>query len=554
MRRSRGTLTLACLCLALGLPAPAVAQTPTVPRLPQDTPREPQPAPRDAPVVIDRERFSEEAPPGAAALRLRLQEIQLSGNTALSTDALRPLWAPWLGQEITLEQVFQLARRIGAAYRDAGYVLSQALVPQQDIDQARGIVRIRVAEGYISRIVLAQPMPGSERLLAMLEPVRRERPLTLATLERHLLLLNDLPGVTAVASLRAAPEDNAAALELVVSHDRAAYGLQLHNRTAAATGSVRVEALLERRGLLAPFDRHALRWVTAGSDRLNVLAYAGEAPVGLRGLVASWSLSAAKSRPAAGVAFEPDTRSSNASLGLAYPLLRSRASNVALRATLALYNGSSDLGGGLVLSRDRLRTVRLGLTADHADAWGGLNLVELELAKGLDALGASRPGDATLGVAGSNPQFHKATLYAARLQSLGGEWSVLAAVSGQSTSSTLASAERFGLGGELFLRAYDPSELLGDTGLAGKIELRVNVPLSFALGTLYAYHDEGQVRRRAIDGSRSSQSAASSGIGLRLSAARGLKAYLELSKPHRLAPVQTGDLGLRVFAGAGIDL
>ena len=544
----------AALVLVLGLQRAALAQTSAVPRLPQDTPREPQPATRGVPLVLDRERAAEDAPSGAARLRLRLQGITLSGNTALPTETLRALWAPLLGQEVTLEQVFQVAWRIGAAYRDAGYVLSQALVPPQDIDQAQGVVRIRVAEGYISRIVIARPVSGGERLQAMLDPVRRERPLTLATLERQLLLLNDLPGIDAIATLRAAPEENAAALELVASRDPAAYGVQVHNRSAAGTGSVRVEASMERRGLLGAFDRHALRWVTSGSDRLNVLAYAGEAPVGLRGLQASWSLSAAKSRPTAGVAFEPDTRSTNASLGLSLPLVRSHATNVALRGTLALYNGSSDIGSDFVLSRDRLRTLRLGLTADLADAWGGLNLVEIEAVKGLDALGASRAGDATLGVAGSDPQFTKATLYAARLQSLGGEWSLLAAVSGQATNRTLASAERFGLGGELFLRAYDPSELLGDTGLAGKLELRVNLQVGPALGTLYAYHDAGHVRRRAIDGTQTRTSAAATGLGLRVSAARGLKGYLELSKPHRVAPVQTGDLGARVFAGAGIDL
>lgn len=541
------------LCLASAAVLPCWAQPAPAARLPQDTSREPQPAARDAALLIDRDRFAEQAPAGADAVRFRLQGIDLSGNLSLPTARFEDLWADLVGRDVTLAQVFHIAARISAIYRDAGYVLSQALVPQQTITQAGGRVRIRVAEGYVARISVSPGVRGADRMALLLAPIRNERPLTLATLERYLLLLGDLPGVRSQAVLRAGSEANAADLELVVEHHAQGFSAAVHNRTPAAVGPLRGEASAERRGLLGDFDRHALRWIGAGTDRLNLLAYNGDAPIGSQGASLSWSASASRSKPKAGELFQFDTRSENASLGLAYPVLRSRAANLSLRGSLAVYNGASDIVDGLPVSKERLRSLRLGASADLTDALGGVNLLDVEIAQGLSGLGASRRGDALLARAGSDPQFTKATLYAARLQSLGGEWSLLAAISAQHSDDLLSSAEQFGLGGDAFVRAFDPSELLGDRGAAAKLELRYNTRLGAVGATLYAYGDTGSVQQRAIDAAATRQSASAAGLGLRFSGSQGLRGYIELAKPIRRDTVRHGDRRARGFAGLGID-
>jgi len=556
----------AAMAIALGLmPAlQGLAQTaPPAVRLPQDTARDMQPAQRGPLLSVDRERFAEQVPAGADTTVFRLTGIDLVGNTAIPTPRLEALWAGLVGRDIPLSAVFEVAAAIGAAYRDAGFVLSQAVVPQQQIDQSGARVRIRVAEGYVSAIIVAGDVPGAARILRMLAPVRDERPLTLATLERHLLLLGDLPGIQAQASLRAAAEDNAAALELTVVRSATAASLSWSNRTARSVGPHRAEAAVEHRGTFGDFDRHALRWVGSGSRRLNLLAYSGSTPLGERGLAMSWSASATRSQPRAGELFQFATRSDGLSLGLAYPMLRSRTANLAWRAALAGYNGRSDIVDGLPVSNERLRSVRLGLAADLTDAFGGINLVDAEAVRGLSGLGASRSGDPALPRTGSQPQFTKLTLYAARLQSLGGEWSLLAAATAQASNDLLSSAEQLGLGGEVFLRAYDPSELLGDRGRAAKIELRYNTPPGLFLGllsglqaTAYGYYEGGTVRTLASAeaAAASSASAAAGGIGLRFSVPHGVKGYLEIAKPIHRPTAHDGDKRARVFAGIGVDL
>lgn len=528
------------------------ARPPVNSGLPQDPPREMQPALRLVPVVIDRDRHAEQPPAGAESLSFRLVAIDLMGNQALSTKQFEPLWAEWVGKEIQLSRVFEIAARISAAYRDAGYVLSQAMVPQQQIVQDGGRVRIRVAEGYISRITFASNFAGKERVEAMLRPILLERPLTLRTLERRLLLLNDLPGLSARASLRTGEEANAADMELVVERDLNAFSLSVHNRTNAAVGPTRLEAFAERRAALGNFDRHVLRWVGSGNERLNLLAYSGDAPMGYSGTQVQWSASASRSKPSSGEVFKLDTRSENLSLGISHPLVRSRDTNLGLRASLSGYNGSSDLAQGIRLSEERLRLFRVGLTADQTDRLGGINLLDVEFAKGLTGLGASKEGD-PLVAAGRNPQFSKSTLYLARLQSLFGDVTLLLAGTAQASSDLLPSSEQFGLGGDVFLRAYDPSELLGDKGSAGKLELRFDRSLGRVAGTFYAYYDEGSVRLSNFDGSVTRDSASAVGLGLRLSAPGGIKGYIEIAKPRNRPTARNRDDSARGFAGLGID-
>ena len=73
---------------------------------------------------------------------------------------------------------------------------------------------------------------------------------------------------------------------------------------------------------------------------------------------------------AMGQVFNLDTRSESYSVGASYPVVRSRAVNLGIRGTLLAYNGSSDVADGITSTKERLRSVRLGVTADRTDSLG----------------------------------------------------------------------------------------------------------------------------------------------------------------------------------------
>src|SRR5207253_2020427 len=92
--------------------------------------------------------------------------------------------------------------------------------------------------------------------------------------------------------------------------------------------------------------------------------------------------------------------------------------------------------------------------------------------QGLPILHASRDGSPELSRAAGRSDFTKLNLDLSRLQQIQGNWSVLVAAALQYAFDPLLVAEQYGLGGTLYDRAFDPSEMLGDRALAGKIELR----------------------------------------------------------------------------------
>lgn len=515
-------------------------------RIEQDIKKEPVPAPREEFIRIDRSRFAEQMPSGASDTRLVLSAITLHGNSVISSAELQALWAPLVGRQVSLADVFRVAARISAVYRERGYVLSQAIVPQQDLQAAGATVRIEVLEGYIEGVSFVGI--DERRLRDFFAPVLAEKPLRLATLERSLLLVNELAGVTVQANLKAGLLPNASSLVVVASSTPPAYSLSAHNRSTPAQGRLRIEAALDFPGPLQRFDRHSLRLISSGDERLNFLGYGFEAPLGAQGLKFQLNASASRSKPTSALG-NIDTKSDNLGLGLSYPILRSRQSNLAARVNLAGYNNSSDSALTTASSTDRIRALRIGVAADYADRVSGISMLDAEFSKGLSVLGAASAEPDTL----ADPQFTKMSLYLARLQHLGGEWSLLFAVTAQHSSDPLPSAEQLGLGGDTFLRAYDPSEVIGENGAAAKAELRYNFSARSVLATLYGYVDGGSVRRKQALGPDLKNTLTAAGFGVRVSGHSRFKGYLELAKPIRQVVASRGNKDVRLFGGIGTD-
>jgi hemolysin activation/secretion protein len=110
----------------------------------------------------------------------------------------------------------------------------------------------------------------------------------------------------------------------------------------------------------------------------------------------------------------------------------------------------------------------------------------------------------------------------------------------------------FGFGGTQFGRGFDASELIGDSGVAGKLELRYTdtLPTTPSLTyTAYAFWDAGKVWRRNPINEEQSESGTSFGVGLRLDVARNVTGFGELAKPATRNVRAEGDRDTRGYVG-----
>src|ERR1700748_3445960 len=79
-----------------------------------------------------------------------LRAISVSGAFALPREALASSYRPYLGKMVSQADLAAIAQAISDCYRAAGFHLTRAIVPPQDIEGGR--VRIQVIEGSIAAV------------------------------------------------------------------------------------------------------------------------------------------------------------------------------------------------------------------------------------------------------------------------------------------------------------------------------------------------------------------------------------------------------------------
>ena len=179
-----------------------------------------------------------------------------------------------------------------------------------------------------------------------------------------------------------------------------------------------------------------------------------------------------------------------------------------------------------------------------------------QLSIGLDALGARSEGNTTrpLSRPNGNASFTKLNLELGRLQGLGNDFALNIAGIAQIASTNLLASEQFGLGGSNFGRAFDNSEILGDSGYSIRAELQKNFYYNINENTTgftqpYYFIDFGQVYRLTTSALEPGQSSlGSTGFGVRQSITEGLILDLELAFPIVEENI-IDDNGTRLFFG-----
>lgn len=483
------------------------------------------------PAGVDITGPSEPAVPPAEIppLKLVLAGVAVTGASVFEPAEFAPLYEEFLAREISTAEIEVILERITAFYRDRGYFLSRAVAPAQDL--VGGILRVRVIEGYVDTVVFEDARREQE-LRPYVRRITAERPLKLATLERGVLLLNDVPGVGAAAGIRPKDED-AGAYELVIDVDeQAADGSFFFNNWGTdAVGPLQAWLSGGLNSTLGLGERLQAGIFTV-PNQPNELLY-GEVgythPIGWDGTYVSLTGSMTRVNEGDGSAI--DSTSGRVALRAWHPLIRGQSQNLWLSGGFEYYNLEEDFDDERI-AEDRLRILRAGLNYWLADAYKGDNFLAVELSQGLPVLGASRSGSDELTNPSGQSDFTKATLEASREQGLTEEIGIQVAFAGQKSLDRLLSSEQFGYGGSRFGRAYDFAEISGDDGVAGGMELRYgrDVGLSWLEGyQVFAASDVGMVWNDVPGETIVRDSLASVGVGLRLTLPRSILATIEVA-------------------------
>ena len=465
-----------------------------------------------------------------------LQKINVKGSTVYSKSKFNKLQKRFQGRKVSLAHIYKFADKITAKYRNDGYLLSRAIVVPQKIKD--GIVTIQIIEGYIGNLIIRGPVKGAKVFLKSYgKRLLHSSPLKARDLERYLLLINDLPGVSAQSVLVPSKEEpGASELVLTLKHKNMDANAGIDNRGSKFNGPIQIKAGASVNSALGLYERVGVQSVV--TSEMNELFYFngfGEIPVSSEGSKLFLSSSLSFSEPGSTLkAFDVEGYSNTLMFKFTHPFIRSRGKNISGYMGFTARNSETDLLGSNI-TKDRLRIINIGASYDFVDHYFGVNLISFDLSKGVNLLDATGPGSDNLSRADGRSDFTKFSGDLLRLQKLGSGWSFLSSFSWQYAFDPLLSSEEFGLGGAQYLRAYDPSEITGDQGIAIKLEIQKGIKTDWSVlknYQAYLYYDQGTVMsKNSSAGEKVESSLSSSGMGVRANINDWLSGYFEVGLP-----------------------
>lgn len=518
MTRLGGMLPIAVGLLAsllIATPRLSQAQGPAGAVIPPQGTRVPEIAPSQAP------RVGPGTPAGPApaasgdpalARTVTISSVAVEGATAFPQPRLDAAVGPISGT-VALQRIEEARIALLNLYREAGYVFTVVdAVVERD-----GRLRLVVGEAEIVEVRLDGDIgPAGTQVLRFLENLRGVRPIDAATLERWLLLVEDIPGVSMRAVLRPAGT-TPGALSLVAQVGRQAVTgyLAADNRAYRLTGPQQGIAAVQFNSFTSLAEQTELQLYYA-NGRTSVFGQAStEFFVGSQGLRVRLYAGIGETTPASplrDIGYQGTT--SVAGISVAYPLIRRRSQTLTLSAAFDVIETEIKLEGGLlgdqVLSQDSLRVLRVGgqwAVFDQllGDSRSAVNAVSLRLHQGLSGLGASASDSPLLSRAGAQTDFTKVTFEVSRTQALFAPWpgatvSLLGTLAGQWSNDVLPQAEKFYLGGARLGRGYYAGQVTGDSALAASAELQLSIAYEASLfgravridPMIYAFYDWGE--------------------------------------------------------------
>ena len=539
MTPARLPVSLLATALAAAFASSAIAQTPpTSGELLQQLPPPPDTDEPPPQVTI-------ESPDAAVddATPFPVQRIVIEGNTVFDDPTLHALVAEGEGRTHTLASLDALAQRITAHYRAHGHPLARAIIPAQALDA--GTVRIQVVEARFDDVRIDNRSRVRDSLLqATVAPMRRGDLVTDASLDRGLLLLGDLPGVRAHATLRPGTAVGTSSLVVQVDPGKRVTGqVSLDNAGNRYTGRVRLGAWLQVANPLRQGDQLDFAAMTSGSD-LSYGRAGYQATLNGRGT----RLGAAYSTLdyALGGSLEPlqaHGTANVASAWLSQPLLRHRDVRLNVRLQVDRKHLRDIIDTASLRGERHATAWTLGLDGERRDATGttrgSVGVTRGDLA--FDDADAAAADAATARTAGNYTRWNARI---ERLQVLGPRTRLLLAASGQASSDNLDASEQFLLGGPYSVRGYAAGQLAGASGHLLTAELRHDLPW-FGPGHTEGlfFVDAGELRFNADPWTTGENRAQvqSAGIGLNWIGPNQWRASLQVAAPIGSRPAVAGE-------------
>lgn len=470
------------------------------------------------PPVIDRPLGLDEGPKVIVSEFIFNFKLEADKKTKLKkeVDALLEDIRVSQPEGFTIGQLQQAANQATQLIRNAGYILAQAYIPQQQITDGKVFVDVLI--GSIGKI----SVEGNEKFrtdtITKALDTRNGQEIKQQEIEGALLRVDDLAGLDAYGIFR--PGDSLGEADLVVkinNEKSADFYILADDYGSEATGNLRLLGSASFNNFAGYGDRLSITALQSymedpddsGLDQgeSQYFAFQYEIPVtanatiGLSYNINDYDIFDIAATNLVNTDLAGETK--QASLFFDYSIIRSRTLNFYNNIEFTLksaeldssvkeiFNGTefvpiNTVTGQPLIGEDKLTVLTYEIGASQVDSFlgGGINEGALEVSFGLgDVFGSmGKVGDSSSlrinkdrETAGGDFKKYKANL--SRLQAVRSiNAGLLMRVEGQYSPDFLSSLEQMSIGGPNSVRAYPVSEYVADRGYFSSLELIFNAP------------------------------------------------------------------------------
>lgn len=487
---------------------------------------------------------------GGSKVGFVLRSIELQGNTAFATDALSQHWRERVGTSVTLAEIESMAVKIGNHYRDQGYFLTQVIIPEQKINPNVGHVRIQVIEGILNSIRVEGGTETERKLVeSQLHGFPTGHVLNMKLVETRLLSVRKTPGYD-IRPVLVKSQAQVGATDIIIKIERkkiAEFSVGGENTGNKFVGKHKVmadavvyNAVGRSKTLMATIHDHRGKHFNLYRARQTQL-------VGNYGTRAYVEYMQSKSRP--NVPFDTKSRYDYANVMLMHPLIYLRNTNLKIRLALDGQNDVTKVFGS-DYKQDYVRVGRLGLLYNRTFENDFFEISGIAHKGFKRALGArmtelpSRQGARNDFLYGDGKILWAHTFTDKISMLTTGGW--------QASRDPLLASEEMAVGSSGFARGYELSEISGDHGAGGLVELRYMAkPFPKIINYMQFYTSFGGAKvwnlKRKVDAERSDQ-VSSWAFGLRTNVFKNVYASFEAAKPMSKRSVVRNDKKWRFTA------
>ncbi len=403
--------------------------------------------------------------------------------------AVQAILVPYENRKLTLSQIYAAADEITALYRNEGYVVAKAYVPAQDA--RHGVLKIKLLPGQFGSVTVKnESLVRDDFLQGVVDhAVAGSTYIRKDELERAMLLVNDLPGVsTPRIAIEPGAQPGTSDFLFTVPEGRRIDGYLLgDNYGSPWTGRDRLSAGLNLNSPLGYGDRISGYGIVSEKTHLVNGRVAYAFPIGydgVRGEIAGFRTTYVLGGAFAGLGATGTANGGSATVS--YAIKRTREDSIYVSGNFT-YKGLDDKTQGISFAN---RTIPLGTLAVNRDTLGFLPFTALPLTTSTSLsftagnVNFSDPAQNAANIAGANTagMYERFNLNFQAVLALDEQWSLSGTLKSQwALSRNLDTSEQMTLTGFWGVRSYDEG-LSADSGFVATPELK------YALPNFYDYH------------------------------------------------------------------